>query len=89
MEMLSNTVIEQFIIKLRLHALVEGIDEKAALKYASVKLRLITGEVSEYEYHTLIDDINHIFGMSSTSQTTLGSSFNHWIEREIHEIQTT
>lgn len=85
--MLSDTAIEKFIVKLRLQAVMEGIDEKAALRYASVKLRLATGEISEYEYHSLIDDINDVFGFSSTSNMTQGSNLNCWIEKEINEIK--
>ncbi len=86
--MFSDTAIEQFIVKLRLQAIIEGIDEKAALRYASIRLRLATGEISEYEYSTLIDDIDHIFGSPSTSKDTQPSSLNHWIEKQIYELET-
>ncbi|EAZ89640.1 hypothetical protein [Crocosphaera chwakensis] len=86
--MLSNTAIEKFIVKLRLQAVIEGIDENAALRYASVRLRLATGEISEYEYSSLIDDIDHIFGSALTSKDTQPSMLNHWIEKQIYELQT-
>ncbi|MDJ0600347.1 MAG: photosystem I assembly protein [Crocosphaera sp.] len=89
MKVLSDTAINQFIVKLRLQAIIEGINEKAALGYAAARLRLATGEITEYEYHTLIDEINNIFNLSTTSKIEQTRSLNDWIEKQIYELKTT
>lgn len=89
MKMLSDTAINQFIVKLRLQAIIEGIDEKAALAYAAARLRLATVEITEYEYHSLIDDINHTFSIPNGSKNAESHPLNYWIEKQIHEIKIT
>ncbi|ACB52772.1 hypothetical protein cce_3424 [Crocosphaera subtropica ATCC 51142] len=85
--MLADTVINQFIVKLRLQAVLEGIDEKVALGYASARLRLATGEISKNDYHSLIDEINRIFCLSASSDTDQASHLNHWIEQQIVDLR--
>ena len=87
MKILADTAINQFIVKLRLQAVIEGINEKAALGYASARLRLATGEIPEHEYHALIEEINHIFSMPTPSNTGKSSPLNHWIEQQIVELR--
>ncbi len=87
MKILTDTAINQFIVKLRLQAVIEGINEKAALGYAAAGLRLATGEITENEYRTLIDEINHTFSISTPSNTGQASSLNHWIEQQIFELR--
>ncbi len=87
--MFPDTAINQFILKLRLQAVLQGIDEKAALSYAAAGLRLATGEITEHEYHTLIDETNHVFCISPTSKIDKYVTFNNWIKQQINELQMT
>ena len=89
MKMLSETAINQFIVKLRLQAIIEGIDEKAALGYAAARLRFATGEITEYEYHTLIDELNQTFSIQNSSKTAQSHPLNYWIGEQIHELKIT
>ena len=89
MKTLTDATINQFILKLRLQAVIEGINEKAALAYASAQLRLAAGEITEYEYHTLIDEINHIFSIPTSSNKNQSFSLNRWIEKQLIELRMT
>ena len=87
--MFTETTINQFILKLRLQAVIEGIDEKAALSYAATRLRLATGEITKPEYDTLVDETNHIFAIPSESESDHSSALNRWIEQQIDELKIT
>ncbi|MDJ0580238.1 photosystem I assembly protein [Crocosphaera sp.] len=87
--MFTESTIDQFIVKVRLQATIEGIDEKAALGCVSARLRLVTGEITKSEYHQLIDEIYHIFAISTELYNDKLSVINHWIKQQINEIKTT
>lgn len=87
--MFTETTINEFILKLRLQAVLEGIDEKAALSYAAARLRLATGEITRSEYYTLIDETNHVFAIPPESETDNSLALNRWIEQQIDELKIT
>lgn len=85
--MFTESIIDQFIVKVRLQASMQGIDEKAALSYAAARVRLITGEITKFDYYTLIDETNQIFDISPESETDKSLTFNHWIKQQINELK--
>ena len=85
--MFTESIIEQFIVKVRLQAVMKGIDEKAALGYVAARLRLATGEITKYDYSILIDEINQIFAISTESETDKFLALNCWIKQQINELK--
>jgi hypothetical protein len=84
--MFPENAIDQFILNLRLQAIIEGIDEQAALSYAAARLRLATGEIAKYEYHILVDEIERAWNISPESGTDKSLKLSHWIEQQLGEL---
>ncbi|MGK7880874.1 MAG: photosystem I assembly protein [Crocosphaera sp.] len=87
--MFTESTIDQFIVKVRLQAIIEGIDEQAALGCVSARLRLVIGEITKSEYYQLIDEICHIFAISTELENDKFLVINRWIKQQINEIKTT
>lgn len=84
--MFTESIIDQFLVKVRLQAFIEGIDEKAALGCASARLRLATGEITKSEYSQIIDEINQVFAISPESENDKFLGINRWIEQQINDL---
>ena len=87
--MFTESIIDQFIVKVRLQAVMEEIDEKAALSYAAAKLRLETGEFTKYDYYRLIDETNQIFSITPESEADKSLELNRWIEQQLNKLKMT
>ena len=87
--MFTESIIDQFIVKVRLQAVMEEIDEKAALSYAAAKLRLETGEFTKYDYYRLIDETNQIFSITPESVADKSLELNRWIEQQLNKLKMT
>ena len=87
--MFTESIIDQFIVKVRLQAVMEEIDEKAALSYAAAKLRLETGEITKYDYYRLIDETNQNFSITPESEADKSLDLNRWIEQQLNKLKMT
>ena len=87
--MFTESIIDRFIVKVRLQAVMEEIDEKAALSYAAAKLRLETGEITKYDYYRLIDETNQIFSITPESEADKSLELNRWIEQQLNKLKMT
>ena len=87
--MFTESIIDQFIVKVRLQAVMEEIDEKTALSYAAAKLRLETGEITKYDYYRLIDETNQIFSITPESEADKSLELNRWIEQQLNKLKMT
>ncbi len=84
--MFTESIIEQFLVKVRLQAVIEGIDEKAALACTAARLRLATGEITKSEYYQIIDEINHVFVIIPESENDKFLELNRWLEQQINDL---
>ncbi|MEL4895564.1 photosystem I assembly protein [Crocosphaera sp. Alani8] len=87
--MFTESIIDQFIVKVRLQAILEGIDERVALGFAAARLRLATGEITKSKYYQIIDEINNTFAIIAKSENDKFSGINRWIEQQINDLNIT